>query len=96
MSKKKKFLLSLLVFPPAYLAVLLTLDLRYYDASEMAYTIPLYPYPTYLKVVLSILSCISFMIVGAMTWDVSEPKKENQAGSNALIQENEMKSVSKG
>lgn len=78
------------MFPPTYLAVLLTLDLRYYDASEMAYTIPLYPYPTYLKVVLSILSCISFMIVGAMTWDLSEPKKVNQSGSDSLIQENEV------
>ena len=88
MNKKKTFLFSLLMVPPANLAMLLALDLRYYDSSKMAYTIPLYPYPTYLKVVLSILSFIITAVL--LTRVFSEPKKVNQSGSDSLIQESEV------
>ncbi|QEG15080.1 hypothetical protein [Gimesia maris] len=88
MNKKRSFLTSMLVFPASYLVVLLIFDLKHYDPNKKAYTVPIYPWPTYLKFVLSIVSFIITAVLLARIF--SEPKKVNQSGSDSLIQENEV------
>ncbi len=77
---KQKFLLVMLMVPQTYLAVLLAFDLKYYDASEMAYTVPIYPWPMYLKFVLAILSCITTTVI--LSYFVSKQEKVNHDGSD--------------
>lgn len=93
MIKKRSFLKSLLVFPSGYLVVLLGFDLKYYNASEMAYTVPMYPWPTYMKFVLAVLSCLTTTVI--LCYFVFKQEKVNQNGSAPLIQEDAEESASK-
>lgn len=63
MSKQKFLWMLMLVVPQSMLVVLLAFDLKYYDASEKAFTVPIYPWPMYLKFVLSVLSMIATSVV---------------------------------
>ncbi|QDU13148.1 hypothetical protein CA11_09300 [Gimesia maris] len=93
MIKKRSFLKSLLVFPSSYLVVLLGFDLKYYNASEMAYTVPMYPWPTYMKFVLAVLSFLTTTVI--LSYFVFKQEKVNQNGSAPLIQESEAGSTSR-
>lgn len=93
MSKKSTFLKSLLVFPSSYLVVLLGFDLKYYNASEMAYTVPMYPWPTYMKFVLAVLSCLTTTVI--LCYFVFKQENVNLDASDPLIQESEAGSTSR-
>ena len=45
MKLQNKLMMLMLVVPQSMLVVLLAFDLKYYDASEKAFTVPIYPWP---------------------------------------------------
>lgn len=63
MNAKTLLLFACCSFPPTYLTVLLLFDVKYYDAEQMTYAVPIYPFPVYLKVVLGVITCC---IVGVL------------------------------
>ncbi|WP_417382351.1 hypothetical protein [Gimesia sp.] len=85
MSKLKYLLMFMLVFPQSYLAVLLAFDLKYYDANEMAFTVPMYPWPTYMKVILAVISFI--MTSAFLIYFDAYQRKVNSPGDATIKQD---------
>ncbi len=72
-------LIFLFSFPQIYLAILLAFDLKYFDASEKAFTVPIYPWPTYMKVVLSVVSIIlTNTTLCYLLWKQEKDKNQQQ------------------
>lgn len=82
MSKSKflYILFILIVVPQGMLVVLLAFDLKNYDASEMAFTVPVYPWPMYEKLVLCVISMI--MTGVCFGYFISKQNGANQPDSN--------------
>lgn len=74
MKLQNKLMMLMLVVPQSMLVVLLAFDLKYYDASEKAFTVPIYPWPMYLKLVLSVLSMIAISVV--LSYFISKQEKQ--------------------
>ena len=49
--------------PQGLLVVLLLFDIKYFDAENLKFSVPIYPWPVYLKAVLSV---VSYCIIGAL------------------------------
>ncbi|KAA0137026.1 hypothetical protein FYZ48_16460 [Gimesia chilikensis] len=85
MKKQNMLMMLLLVIPQGMLAVLLAFDLKYYDASEKAFTVPIYPWPMYLKLVLSVLGMIATSVV--LSYFISKPEKHRQQKQDTTCEE---------
>ena len=57
MKPKQLFEIILYLVPPAYLSVLLAFDIKSYDSANKEFSVPIYPFPVYLKLVLALACC---------------------------------------
>ena len=85
MKLQNKLMMLMLVVPQSMLVVLLAFDLKYYDASEKAFTVPIYPWPMYLKLVLSVLSMIAKSVL--FSCFVTKQEKRNQQKQDTACEE---------
>ncbi|MFI4849487.1 MAG: hypothetical protein ACIAZJ_10350 [Gimesia chilikensis] len=85
MKQQNKLIMLLLVVPQSMLVVLLAFDLKYYDASEKAFTVPIYPWPMYLKLVLSVLGMIATSVL--LSCFVTKQDKRNQQKQETAYEE---------
>lgn len=85
MKKQNMLMMLLLVIPQGMLAVLLAFDLKYYDASEKAFTVPIYPWPMYLKLVLSVLGMIATSVV--LSYFISKQEKQGHKKQDMACEE---------
>jgi hypothetical protein len=85
MKLQNKLMMLMLVVPQGMLAVLLAFDLKYYDASEKAFTVPIYPWPMYLKLVLSVLGMIATSVV--LSYYISKQEKHRQQKQDTTCEE---------
>ena len=66
MTFRSWFVFACCIVPPTYLTVLLLFDVKYFDSTSLAYTVPVYPFPVYLKAVLGVMSCCVVAVLGIM------------------------------
>jgi hypothetical protein len=76
MTMKQLALVVICVVPPAYLAVLLLFDVKYFDPESKAFSVPIYPFPVYLKLALAIISCC--VVAGLLVDRWLSSQKPNQ------------------
>lgn len=85
MKLQNKLMMLMLVVPQSMLVVLLAFDLKYYDASEKAFTVPIYPWPMYLKLMLSVLSMIATSVL--LSCYISKQEKHRQQKQDTTCEE---------
>lgn len=85
MKQQNKLMMLMLVVPQGMLAVLLAFDLKYYDASEKAFTVPIYPWPMYLKLMLSVLGMIATSVL--LSCYISKQEKQEHQKQDIACEE---------
>ncbi|MCR9230057.1 MAG: hypothetical protein NXI29_03510 [bacterium] len=85
MKLQNKLMMLMLVVPQSMLVVLLAFDLKYYDASEKAFTVPIYPWPMYLKLMLSVLGMIATSVL--LSCYISKQEKQEHQKQDIACEE---------